>query len=75
MSFLWGTPKPGNCEPPPLMTLHSKKWPFEKISGGLKKIPSFSLGPGTWKKNFELLYRPLGTEELVLALLWASIGT
>jgi len=47
--------------PPPnsyLMTSHSGKWPLEKMSGGLGKIPSFSLSPGTWK-NFEFLYRPL----------------
>ena len=34
------------------------KLPFEKMSGGLEKIPCLSLGRGTWK-NFELLYRDL----------------
>ena len=40
----------------PLMTSYWGKWPCENVRG-LRKIPSFSLGPGTWK-NFELLYRP-----------------
>ena len=49
----------GGSQFPGLGVLQRKDMKHVKMSGGLGKIPSFSLGPGA-QKNFELLYyRPL----------------
>ena len=62
MSFLWGTPKPGNCVlPPPPDDVTFGKMAFRENVQGTWKIPSFFLSPGTWEKFRSLpLYIGLG---------------
>ena len=65
MSFLGGTPKPGNSEPPhPLMTSHLGKWLFEKMSGGRRKIPNSPLLFRLWDFENSDLSSALGFNKI-----------